>query len=130
MKHLKRFKNNNDYQSFLGDMEEYTEPHVVTIENSGTSANVLYKARPQLITFQVSGSKIINETKTYIAENGMTFRQFCNSSYNIDGWVVYYNPEINREYVMHQYDDCVYLNGNSIRPDIVINPLDVYGWIL
>ena len=68
-------------------------------------------------------------TIEYIAEEGMTFEDFVNSEYNVDGWTLH-NLDNDRLGVKHQFNGYITnLNaGNSIRANTVINNDDVYGW--
>ena len=68
-------------------------------------------------------------TIEYIAEEGMTFKDFIYSEYNVDGWTLreVYNGSC---VVSHQFDGYIVdLNkGYSIHADTVIDNDGVYGW--
>ena len=66
--------------------------------------------------------------KTYSFEEGMTFEEFCNSSYNIDNWKVISIDSVNLTYILHQYDRYVCERGSSVRPYDIIKPNGIYGY--
>ena len=66
-------------------------------------------------------------SKTYNFEEGMTFEEFCNSSYNIDNWKVV-SPGNGKTYVSHQYNSYVVEMGYSVRPYDIIKPNGIYHY--
>ena len=61
-------------------------------------------------------------SKTYNFEEGMTFEEFCNSSYNIDNWKVV------SIFISHQYNDYVVERGSSVRPYDIIKSNGSYSY--
>ena len=65
--------------------------------------------------------------KTYTAEEGMTFADFCDSEYNIDGWFVTKYNDIN--VIKHQYNFYIYDGtGSPIDPSVIIEDNGIYRW--
>ena len=73
MKHLRKFKNNAEYQAFR-DGGNYITPNVCYVEDAEDIVAKPY-IPPVLITFTVAGIE-------YQAEEGMTWAEWCNSEYN------------------------------------------------
>ena len=81
MKYLKLFKTETDRDTFLGG-GDLILPNVSVVEGK---KNIIYKPL-KIINFVINGYRTI-PTTAYQAEEGMTWEQWVNSSYNIDGYV-------------------------------------------
>ena len=77
MKYLKYFEQESDYQIFI-DGDNFIKPNVsYVLEN----VSVVYNGDVMKDTFSIDG-------KTYYFDNGMTWSEWLDSSYNVDGYVI------------------------------------------
>lgn len=66
--------------------------------------------------------------KTYQVINGMTFEDFCNSKYNIDGWRIVDSVSEGIYHILHQYGDVITSDGRLVNSYEIINPDIDYYW--
>jgi hypothetical protein len=85
MKYLKLFNNDTEYQQFI-DGEDYIEHHIVGVKTNQNTPSLKFKEKVELINFYLYNIK-------YQCEEGMTWRDFVNSKYNIE--TIYKRFEIN-----------------------------------
>ena len=118
MKYINKFSTNADYQAFT-EGGGYVTPNICYVEE--TDGLVFKPEINEIIisTFTISDKFNMYPSKTYNFEEGMTFEEFCNSSYNIDNWKVV-SPGNGMTYVSHQYNSYVSEEGFSVRPYDVI----------
>ena len=77
MKYLKYFEQELDYQTFING-DNFIKPNVsYVLEN----VSVVYNGDVMKDTFSIDG-------KTYYFDNGMTWSEWLDSSYNVDGYVI------------------------------------------
>ena len=82
----------------------------------------------KLINFTISAIFEDYPEKTYQAEEGMTWEDFCNSKYNVDNWYLYELGEKN--VVFHQYGDAVLFKGATVKSLDIIVPSGLYGYYI
>jgi hypothetical protein len=78
MKYINRFSTNAEYQSFT-EGERYITPNVCYINETSGVTMKPYVSPKIMITFT------INEFE-HQAEEGMTWQEWCDSEYNVDGF--------------------------------------------
>jgi hypothetical protein len=87
MKYINKFSTNADYQAFTEG--GYVTPNVCYVtESKGLKFKPKEKSAPVLITFTVNGIE-------YQSEEGMTWKEWCNSEYNTAGFI--YDRTENRD---------------------------------
>lgn len=107
MKYLKLFETEAEYTQFK-DSEQFITPNVSYIENSDVVMYNPYVAPVSLIEFTINGA-------SYQAEEGMTWQEFVESSYN-DGNVIY-----DAQYHSISYSgNPIFNNGINVHHDAVI----------
>lgn len=94
-----------------------------TVVNDGEESG---GSEVKLISFTISALMDDYPEKTYQAEEGMTWEDFCNSKYNVDNWYLLELEEIT--VVMHQYGDTVLFKGTSVTALDIIVPSGLYGY--
>jgi hypothetical protein len=84
----------------------------------------------KLINFTISSLYEDYPEKTYQAEEGMTWEDFCNSKYNVDNW--YLRDAGAKTRVIHQYGDeeAVCLNRGAVDALDIIVPSGSYKYYL
>ena len=88
MKYLKVFETDTDQQNYING--EFDRPNITVVRHSKQSINYIAKLPPpELISFTI-------DDITYNALEGMTFMEWCESPYNIDGYI--YEPISSSEY--------------------------------
>jgi hypothetical protein len=119
-KYLKLFNKLSDYETFKGGVNWIT-PNVSLILENGKqmrySKRVVQPSEPNipptnLITFTIDGV-------IYQAEDGMTWGEWVDSEYNVDGYLVYNNNLIVK--IIDGNTICVvYLNQNAVLSHEII----------
>lgn len=136
MEYLKIIKNNEKYDTWK-DSEEAGYPHVVMYEDGHpevSAKTVIYNnhtERPSMLiqfTIEDTFSPMVSAPeKTYTAEEGMTFADFCDSEYNIDGWFV--TEHNGGNVIKHQYNFYIYDGtGSPIDASVIIENNGIYRW--
>lgn len=137
MKHIKLIKSEESYNTWK-DSDEAGYPHVAMYEVNHpevtSNKSIIFeksteKPKPTIIfTIEDTFSPMVSAPeKTYIAEEGMTFAEFCNSEYNIDGWFVTEYSGIN--VIKHQYNFYIYSKtGSPIDASVIIENNGRYRW--
>ena len=77
MKYVKKFSTNADYQAFT-EGGGYVTPNVCYVEE--TNGIIVKPDIAPLLTFTVDGIE-------YQTEEGMTWKEWCNSEYNTAGFI-------------------------------------------
>ena len=127
MKYINKFSTNADYQAFT-EGGGYVTPNVCYVEET---EGLVFKPEINetiISTFTIEDMFDRYPIKIYSFEEGMTFEEFCNSSYNIDNWKVISIDSVNLTYILHQYDSYVCERGSSVRPYDIIKPNGIYGY--
>ena len=83
MKYINKFLNSAEYQQFLGG-GDYVTPNVTYIKGSGIIMKPKYIVK--IIKFYVASSFFGEEFIEYTATEGMTWGEWVNSIYNVDGF--------------------------------------------
>jgi hypothetical protein len=85
MKYIKKFANSADYQQFIGG-GDYVTPNLCLMEDSYDVVLEPEAAEVKIIKFYVPYNPLSNEYIEYTAIEGMTWGEYVNSSYNVDGF--------------------------------------------
>lgn len=105
--HLTKFDTQSQYEQFK-NTSDFVKPNVTYCEGD----NQVYYAPDNVIIIT-----FIFNNKQYQAEEGMTWQQWVNSNYNIDGFYIY------NDYVLSSASDNVETSSNIevISSDFIIN---------
>ena len=121
MKYINKFSTSAEYQAFT-EGGGYVTPNICYVEET---EGLVFKPEINdaiISTFTISDKFNMYPSKTYNFEEGMTFEEFCNSSYNIDNWKVV------SIFISHQYNDYVVERGSSVRPYDIIKSNGSYSY--
>lgn len=118
MKYIKKFQTNADYQTFKNG-SDYVTPNVsVIVEDDTIMFNPLASA-VSLITFTV-------DAISYSAEEGMTWKEWCNSEYNTGGFIydlgevgdAIYTSDYNKYFIHPIYEDDLVTVGQYVTKKV------------
>jgi hypothetical protein len=111
MKYIKRFSKVSDYEAFKGG-GEYITPNISLIDDGKrVYSEKKVNNEDNLITFTVDGIE-------YQAEEGMTWKEWANSSYNTGGFIFHYSDA---RHALYNSDYTKYvLNGLSLDTLVTI----------
>jgi hypothetical protein len=83
MKYIKLFKNDAEYQAFKGG--DYITPNLCLNSETWETKCEPKEEEVNLITFTIDGSTVGSSAIEYQAEKGMTWGEWVNSEYNVNG---------------------------------------------
>ena len=88
MKYIKKFTNMSEYQAFKGGWGDYITPNLCLLEDSYTVVLEPEAVEVKTIKFYVANSVFLDEYIEYTAIENMTWGEWLNSSYNVDGFYI------------------------------------------
>ena len=107
--------------SSFGDLSVVDNTSWLTLTINGVSVDI---ALQPLMNFTIDSGLVnpIAGTKTYEAQQGMTWQQWVNSAYNTDGYIIY-----NTRVCTNSYTYCVINNNSYVYASDTIIANNTYG---